>query len=191
MERKVIHMLIFDGFADWELALTCCEINKSGKYKVKTVGFSKDTIYSMGGLKVIPDMTINDVDMESICLFMFPGGDMWTLDENYYITELLKNLKKKGVVLAGICGATVAFARAGLLAGIKHTSNTRNFLRKYTTNCSIEDYIDYPAVNDGNIITASGVGSVEIAYEIIKQLEIYDKKDQKQWLRIFKDKIID
>ncbi len=191
MEKGAIHMLIFDGFADWELALTCCEINKSDKYKVKTVGFSESIVRSMGGLKVVPDITINDIDIESICLFMFPGGDIWTLDENYKITELLQKLNHRGVILAGICGATVAFARAGLLEGIKYTSNTRNFLQKYISNCNIEDYIDYPAVTDKNIITASGVGSVEIAYEIIKQLEIYDKEDQKQWLQIFRDKIIE
>jgi len=191
MMKKEIHMLVFDGFADWELALISCEINKSGKYKMKTVGFSENIVCSMGGIKVVPDIRINDIEKEDVCLFMFPGGDMWTLEENYQITSILQELKQKGVILAGICGATVAFARAGLLQGIKYTSNTRNFLQKYVSNCSIGDYVDYPAVADRNIITASGVGSVEIAYEIIKQLEIYDQEDQKQWLQIFKDKIIE
>lgn len=191
MMEKEVYMLVFDGFADWELALICCEINKSGRYKVKTVGLSEQIVCSMGGLKVVPDITINDIDMEEVCLFMFPGGDMWLSEENHQVTSLLQELNRRNVLLAGICGATAAFGRAGLLQGIKHTSNTREFLQKHASSCCKEDYIDYPAVTDKNIITASGVGSVEIAYEIIKKLEIYDKEDQKQWLRIFRDKVIE
>ena len=191
MMKKEVYMLVFDGFADWELALICCEINKSGRYKVKTVGLSDKVVCSMGGLRVVPDITINDIDMEAVRLFMFPGGDMWVLEENNQVTSLLQELNSKGVLLAGICGATVAFARAGLLQGIKYTSNTRNFLQAHTANCCKEDYVDYPAVTDKNIITASGVGSVELAYEIIKELEIYDKEDQKRWLQIFRDKFIE
>lgn len=189
--RKEIYMLVFDGFADWELALACCEINKSGKYKVRTVGFSKDVIYSMGGLAVAPELALDDIDMESACLFMFPGGEMWKSEENPRVTSLLRELNRREVILAGICGATIAFARAGLLKGLTYTSNTKDFLKKYVTDCCEENYVDCPAVTDKNIITASGVGSVEMAFEIIKKLEIYDEENQKQWLRIFRDKIIE
>lgn len=189
--RKEIYMLVFDGFADWELALACCEINKSGKYKVKTVGFSKDVVCSMGGLAVVPELALDDIDREGACLFMFPGGEMWKSEENPRITSLLQELNRKGVILAGICGATIAFARAGLLKSLAYTSNTKGFLQNYATDCCEEDYVDRPAITDKNIITASGVGSVEIAFEIIKKLEIYDAEDQKQWLRIFRDKIVE
>lgn|GEM_PF-2094727 len=38
--RLKAYLLIFDGLADWEPALALCEINKSGKYDVVTVGFT-------------------------------------------------------------------------------------------------------------------------------------------------------
>jgi len=34
------YFLVFDGLADWELAHALCEINKSGKFEVVSVGFS-------------------------------------------------------------------------------------------------------------------------------------------------------
>ena len=41
MKRKAF-VLVFDGLADWEPAHALCEINKSGKFAVVTVGFSDD-----------------------------------------------------------------------------------------------------------------------------------------------------
>jgi len=40
--------------------------------------------------------------------------------------------------------------------------------------------------SDNKVITASGLGSIEFAREIIKQLEIYDEADTKIWFEMFK-----
>ncbi len=54
------YLLIFDGMADWEAAHALCEINRSGKYEVVTVGFSAETVSTMGGLRIAPEATIKD-----------------------------------------------------------------------------------------------------------------------------------
>ena len=51
-------------------------------------------------------------------------------------------------------------------------------------------YVDQPAVRDGNVITASGMGGVEFAFEVIRLLDLYSDSDQQVWLRIFRDKTV-
>jgi hypothetical protein len=52
------------------------------------------------------------------------------------------------------------------------------------------DYVDGPAVRDGHIVTASGMGAVEFAYEIICLLDLYGEADRQLWLSIFCDKVV-
>ncbi len=52
--RLKAYLFVFDGLADWEPALALCEINKSGKFDVATVGFSDRTVTTMGGCRVSP-----------------------------------------------------------------------------------------------------------------------------------------
>jgi len=56
--RPKAYFLVFDGLADWELAYALCEINKSGKFEVVSVGFSKEPVPTMGGLKLSPDIML-------------------------------------------------------------------------------------------------------------------------------------
>src|ERR1700677_427714 len=55
------YLFVFDGLADWEPALALCEIRKSGKYDVLAAAHSSETVVTMGGLKVVPDITIDQI----------------------------------------------------------------------------------------------------------------------------------
>jgi len=41
-------------------------------------------------------------------------------------------------------------------------------------------------VSDGGVITASHLGSVEFAHEIIHTLDLYNASDREHWYRLFK-----
>jgi hypothetical protein len=58
------YLLLFDGFADWEASLAAAEINKSQRYRVVTVGLAKAPVESMGGLRVMPEITSGEMDLE-------------------------------------------------------------------------------------------------------------------------------
>jgi len=45
-------------------------------------------------------------------------------------------------------------------------------------------------VTDHKIITASGLGSVEFAREVIRELEIYSAADTAMWFEMFKHGVI-
>ncbi len=185
--RPKAYLLIFDGMADWEAAYALCEINKSGKYEVVTVGFSAAPVSTMGGLRIVPEATIKDVNPDEACILIMPGGDMWEQSTEEEITILLRSLNARQVPIGAICGATLAIARAGLTHERRHTSNAKEYLKAMVPDYEDENfYADELAVTDQKIITASGLGSVEFGREIIKELDIYSEADTQVWFEMFK-----
>lgn len=58
---KQILVFIFDGYADWEPAYVCAQLNAPGTgYAVKTIGLDRAPKVSMGGFRVTPDFTVAD-----------------------------------------------------------------------------------------------------------------------------------
>jgi len=191
MMTDTAYMLILEGFADWEASLAASEINKSGRYYVATAGLSTQAVRSMGGLLVQPDIALDDIDLRRACVLLLPGGTSWEAGQVPEVTELLQSFAQAEVPIAALCGATLGLARAGLLRQRRHTSNARGYLQAFVPGYGDEqDYVDRPAVRDGQIITASGMGGVEFAHEIICLLDLYSEADRKIWLTTFRDKVV-
>jgi len=47
-----VHVLVFDGFADWEPAYALAELRRRGHYEVIAVGFDDETVTSMGCVSI-------------------------------------------------------------------------------------------------------------------------------------------
>ncbi len=89
MKQKA-YVFVFDGLGDWEPALALCQITKSGKYEVFTVGHSRATVTTMGGLKVLPDVAIDEIDSGEAAIFIVPGGNTWEEGPDQKVEELLR-----------------------------------------------------------------------------------------------------
>ena len=183
-----VHALVFDGFADWEPAFALAELRRSGGLEVVTVGFDRTPIRSMGGLQVVPDRTLAEIDPAAVRLILLPGGDLW---EGQYpraeLETLLHDLQRTRVPIAAICGATLALARAGMLDDRRHTSNELAYLERMVPEyAGASRYIDALAVRDDGLITASGVGATEFAREIFEELEVFSAADRPIWYHLFK-----
>ncbi|MGB8580685.1 MAG: DJ-1/PfpI family protein [Candidatus Sulfotelmatobacter sp.] len=184
-------VFIFDGLADWEPALALCEIRKSGKYDVLTLGRSRQTVTTMAGLKVTVDLTMDEIEPGEVAVFIVPGGNPWEDGPDRKLDELLQRLHAEKILIGALCGATLEIARAGLTAGIRHTSNAKNYLKKMVPEYNDESfYVEELAVTDRRIITASGLGSVEFAREVIHELNIYNESDALIWFEMFKKGVI-
>ncbi|HEY0809102.1 MAG TPA: type 1 glutamine amidotransferase family protein [Longimicrobiales bacterium] len=184
----MIHILVFDGFADWEAAYALAELRRWGRRTVVAVGFDALPVTSMGGLRVVPEATIYDVNPTETEMLILPGGDLW---EGTYprvdLEALLNAFLESGIPVAAICGATLALARAGVLNHRQHTSNMPSYLTEhvpdYTGHTSYREEL---AVNDRGVITASGLGPVEFAREIFKELGVFNPSDDQLWFDMFK-----
>ena len=188
MSEPAVHVLVFDGFADWEPSYALAQIRQTGAAPVVTVGLSQHPVRSMGGLTVVPDVTVEQVAPEHVRLFLLPGGDQWeTSGLDPRLIALLEACMANGAPLAAICAATSAVARAGLLHGRAHTSNGLEYLKTQVPDYTFEgDYVDQLAVRDRGLITASGLGAVEFAREIFAELGVFSEGDLELWYRMFK-----
>lgn len=116
---------------------------------------------------------------------------MWERDRDPALLDLLRQFHAAGVPIAAICAATLALADAGLLDHKQHTSNAKEYLQTLVPQYQGQNhYVNQLAVADAGVITASGVGSVEFAREIINALELYDAADQLAWFNLFKHGIL-
>jgi putative intracellular protease/amidase len=189
--KKTVYLFVFDGLADWEPAHALCELRRSGQFDVLTVGLARQTITTMAGLKVVADLSLDDVNPKNVSLLLLPGGVMWEQQSQPAVQSLLRNLHDEQVAIAAICGATLEVARAGLTDQCRHTSNALSYLKSMVPDYRNEAfYVDELAISDRGIITASGLGSVEFAREIFRLLKVYDDKDLRIWYDMFKHGLV-
>lgn len=188
MSRSVA-VLVFDGFADWEPAFALTGLRRWGGKTVTTVGYDRQAVTSMGGLRVVPEQALADLTPSGTELLILPGGDAWAT--GYPATALdpvLARLHAAGVPIAAICGATIAAARAGLFRGRRHTSNGRSFLQQHApASDDTAVYVDALAVTDDGVISASGLGAVEFAREIFAVLGVFDAEDLRRYVEMYRE----
>ena len=188
MPEKAVHLLVVDGFADWEPAHAVAELRRHGGYRVETVGLTSAPVESMGGVRVLPSTIVTEVDPANVAVFILPGGDRWeSAPVEPEVERLLNRLDAEGIPIAAICGATVAIARLGFLRGRRHTSNGLEYLRSNVSGYSeAANYVDIPAVRDRGLITASGLGDVEFARELFEELNVLSPADRATWATLFR-----
>jgi len=185
---KKAYVLLFEGYADWEIGHALAELKRLGQLEVVTVGFDEKPLSSMGGLQVKTHQTLGQIDFEEVLIFILPGGYMW--ERGYpedVMNDLLSQLDERNIPIAAICAATTVLAKAGILKGRKHTSNSMNYIQKTVPGYSDGDnYINKMAVTDQHIITASGLGSVDFTMEILKKLDVSSSEIRTIWYDAFK-----
>jgi putative intracellular protease/amidase len=187
--RRSIHIVVFDGFADWEPAHALAELRRRGKRTVRSIGFSAAPVVSMGGLTVVPDVVLDAVTADDVELLLLPGGDMW--EHGAYpratLEVLLTRLVDAARPVAAICAATLALGRAGVLDDRQHTSNGRDYLStRIPGYAGASRYIEAAAVRDKHVITATGLAPVDFAREVFAELQVFNAADEALWYTMFK-----
>ena len=86
------------------------------------------------------------------------------------LRDLLVAQHSGGAVIAGICGGTLALARAGLLNDIAHTSNDPAFLARNAEGYAGErHYVESAsAISQNRIVTAPGTAPASFAAAVFE-----------------------
>ena len=191
MTKARVDVFVFDTMADWESAYAMAGINnpefqlEPGRYRVLTVGISKDVVTSMGGLRIRPDLALDELSPNTSAMLILPGGFAWENGGNSQAIEKAREFIDAGVPVAAICAATLALARAGLLDDRLHTSNAPEYIA-YSNYHGQEHYRAVAAITDRGVITASGIAPVDFAYEIFKMLGLYKGEVLEAWFALNK-----
>lgn len=166
--------VLTEGFADWETAL----LNAAARafYKMETMYAAPGgkPVTSSGGMRVMPDMALEKIDVDALDALIICGGTAWQTPGAPDISGLARSAAKRGKIIGAICDGTVALAKTGLLDGIAHTSNGDGYLDE-TGYKGKALYRNVPyAVTDGRIVTAPGTAPVSFMSEIMKLIGLGD-----------------
>ncbi|MEJ2818117.1 DJ-1/PfpI family protein [Caulobacter sp. CCG-8] len=156
------------GWADWEAGSVLSYLREYCGVQVEIATPDGEPQTSIGGVLAASDYKFTDPVLSDADVFLLIGSDAWPGYRDEAFDGLLRQVHADGKIVGAICGATVAVARAGLLAGKAHTSNGAEWLAGHAPDyAGIEGYVDSPkAVADGKIVTASGLAPVTFSAAI-------------------------
>jgi putative intracellular protease/amidase len=193
MEKKKVHVAIYDTLADWEIGYLTAEIRNGrwqrdpGGYVIVTVGLTTDPILTMGGLWIIPNITLDQLSAQDSAMLVLPGAELWDgADDLAPFAREAREFLDAGVPVAAICGATAGLAREGLLDERGHTSAVRQYLEMQPGYAGGKYYLDADAHTDGDLITAGPTEPIAFAREIFAKLDLYRPQVLDAWFRLFK-----
>jgi putative intracellular protease/amidase len=165
------YVLLRTGYADWEPAAALAELRRTFGFSVKTISLTPETVVSMGGLKVLPDLPLSAFVPESADILILPGGDAWTEGEVAEVSQAVRAVVALSRPVAAICAATLALAHAGLLDNRWHTSNGKGFIEKHVPKYRGQNlYRPLRSVRDKCVVTANGLAPFAFAAEIFRAL---------------------
>jgi putative intracellular protease/amidase len=190
------YLYVLNTLADWEVGYITAELN-SGRFLDPTkpsptlmkIGNTLAPITTMGGMTITPEVSINNVLFHEGDLLILPGADTWLEDANTKILEIVSDLLQNNVIIAAICGATIALAHSGLLNQRYHTSNDKALLTMMCPDYAGEAYyVNQPVVTDQNVITASGLAPLDFSYEVFKHTQVMRPDTLEAWYQLYTTK---
>ena len=189
---KIVYLYVLNTMADWEVGQAIAELNSQRFFAerkdwlVKTLSLAKEPVVTMGGIKIVPDFSADEVKTEDAVMLILPGADIWMDPTQAIVLDIAKRFLSAEIPVAAICGATIALAEAGMLDNVKHTSNGLPYLKMVCSNYKGDQhYQNELAVTDKNLITAGSTSQVEFAYHILKKLEVFESNNLEYWYGYF------
>ncbi|GAC67256.1 DJ-1/PfpI family protein [Gordonia soli] len=187
---RTVHLALYDTLADWEYGYVAAGINNPefqrdpGSIRIVTVSADGQPATTVGGLRVTPDAALTDISPADSAMLVLPGAFTWGGDGNSEFIDAARRWVSAGVPVAGICGATIGLANAGLLDDRRHTSNAPEQL-SHTGYAGADNYVDVPAITDRNVITAAAVAPVDFAREVFAALDVYPPEVLDAWYLLY------
>jgi putative intracellular protease/amidase len=166
MANRTAHVGLYDTLADWEAGHLLAELHTGRftgtSFDLVTVAESRDPITTMGGIRMVPDAILSDLEPSDSELLVLPGAEMWDAGGGVAFAAAARRFLEAGTPVAAICGATAGLARAGLLDERSHTSDSAEYLAM-TGYAGGDRFVDERAVVDGDLITAGSGSPVQFA----------------------------
>ncbi|PSJ59307.1 DJ-1/PfpI family protein [Pseudaminobacter soli (ex Li et al. 2025)] len=157
-ESRTIGFVFIDGFADWEYGLLAASAVEWFGLRTVSLTPTGEAVNSMSGFRLTPQRGADPAENADLDAIAVIGSDTWATPRAPDVSALLRTVEERGGVVGGICGGTLALARAGLFAKADHTSNGRDWILRHEPDyAGAARYRDVPhAVADSRIVSAPG-----------------------------------
>lgn len=178
MSNEILYILLPD-FASHEMvylmeAISSDEqqLKTNPKYANRIVAPTGEPVCAIGGFKVIPDYTFNNLPDDFAAIVLI-GGYGWLTPIADEVKPIVRKAIEKGKIVGGICNGASFIAKCGFLNNVKHTGNGLEQLKLWggENYANPDGYIHAQAVSDKNIVTANGSGALEFAKELLLLLK--------------------
>lgn len=146
--------LVYDKSCFYEIIILNYYLSFS-KCDVVLCSLDGGPVRTMEGYSVNVDMALKDVAPAQVRSFVLPGGGIAAVDREE-VWSFLRELRRRDVLIAGICAGVDVLDHAGVLEGRSSTHST-----------------DLDIVNDRHVITARANAYVDFAIETAKELGLF------------------
>lgn len=137
-------------------------------FNIQLVAEHSGPVASAQGPKSVIDHTFDDVRLYDILLI--PGGQGTRREiDNPVMLDWLRDQAQSAEWITSVCTGSAVLAKAGLLNGLRATSNKLNFKWVTTQGPDTEWVKAARWVEDGNVMTSSGVSAgMDMALALIE-----------------------
>lgn len=148
------------------------QLKTNPKYVNRIVAPKAEPVCAIGGFKIIPDYTFDNMPEDFAALVLI-GGYGWLTPIAEEVKPIVRKAIEKGKIIGAICNGASFMAKCGFLNAVRHTGNGLEQLKLWggENYTNPEDYIHMQAVSDRNIVTANGSATLEFAKELLLLLE--------------------
>jgi transcriptional regulator GlxA family with amidase domain len=141
----------------------------SSPFEVLLVAQTAEPVVATGGLRVIPDVTLDTCPVLDI--LVVPGG--WGTRREIGNQRLLTWIAERATeveTLTSVCTGAMLLGQAGLLDGLRATTHWRSLdqMRQSFPAITVEDKLH--VVEDGRVLTSAGISAgIDMALRVVAQ----------------------
>jgi transcriptional regulator GlxA family with amidase domain len=178
MDRKRVGILVFpdvevlDFCGPFEV-FSVTRLNEEARreepspFEVLLVAEHMDTVVATGGLKVVPDVTIDTCP--PLDILVVPGG--WgtrTEVNNQRLIDWIGARGRSVETLTSVCTGSMLLGQAKLLDGRRATTHWRSLSRMRDAYPSVTVEEKLHVVEDGHVVTSAGISAgIDMALRIV------------------------
>jgi Transcriptional regulator containing an amidase domain and an AraC-type DNA-binding HTH domain len=140
---------------------------ESSPFEVLLVAETRDPVVATGGLRVIPDATLETCP--PLDILVVPGG--WGTRAEMSNQRVLKWIAKRAreiETLTSVCTGAMLLGQIGLLDGRRATTHWRSLelMRQSFPSVTVEDKLH--VVEDGQVLTSAGISAgIDMALRVV------------------------
>lgn len=171
----MVYILLAPGFEEAE-ALVPADLLRRAGLETKLIGLTAAPVPGGQGMQVVPDGTLDQVDLDRADMIVLPGGSLGVknLGAEPAVEALVRQAAQRGIWVAAICAAPTLLAQWGLLHG-----------KRAVCYPGLEPRLgdaqpqDFSVVEAGNIITGRAAGSAfDFGLKLVSVLSNTEKSEE-------------